>query len=115
VPYFLKLTKPLSDLFAPRPVSGNHSFNCDGFLIALHCSLSIARFYEPAGIIVNEEKNFESRIANCEFRNFLTNSKFKIRNSQFGVMMWRASPLRAGASKLALPHESPKMLETVDD
>ncbi len=35
-------------------MSGHHSFNCDGFLIALHCSLSIRRFYERAGNIVNE-------------------------------------------------------------
>jgi hypothetical protein len=27
-------------------VSGNHSINCDGFLITLHCSLSMRRFYE---------------------------------------------------------------------
>ena len=53
-PNFLKLTEPFSNLFASRPVSGNHSFDCDGFLIALHCSLSMARFYEPAGNIVNE-------------------------------------------------------------
>ena len=53
-PNFLKLAEPFSNLLAPRPVSGNHSFNCDGFLIALHCSLSMRRFYEPAGNIVNE-------------------------------------------------------------
>jgi len=35
-------------------VSGDYAFNCDGFLIALHCSLSIQRFYEPAGNIVND-------------------------------------------------------------
>ncbi len=48
-PNFLKLTKPLANLFASRSVSGHHSFNCDGFLVALHCSLSMWRFYEPAG------------------------------------------------------------------
>lgn len=53
-PNLLKLTEPLSYLFTPRPVSGNHSFNCDGFLIALHCSLSTRRFYERVGNIVNE-------------------------------------------------------------
>ena len=50
----MKLTEPLSNLFASCSVSGNYSFNCDGFLIALHCSLSIRRFYEPAGNIVND-------------------------------------------------------------
>jgi hypothetical protein len=35
-------------------VSGHHSFNCDGFLIALHGSLSTPRFYERVGNIVNE-------------------------------------------------------------
>jgi len=35
-------------------VSGQHSFNCDGFLVALHCSLSTPRFYERAGNIVND-------------------------------------------------------------
>ena len=53
-PNFIKLTEPLSNLFASRSVSGHHSFNCDGFLIALHCSLSIRRFYERAGNIVND-------------------------------------------------------------
>src|SRR5690348_12648007 len=53
-PNFLKLTEPFSNLFASRPVSGNHSFDCDGFLIALHCSLSMGRFYERAGNIVND-------------------------------------------------------------
>ena len=53
-PNVVKLTEPLPNLLAPRSVSGHHSFNCDGFLIALHCSLSIRRFYERAGNIVNE-------------------------------------------------------------
>jgi len=35
-------------------VSGDYAFNCDGFSIALHCSLSIQRFYERAGNIVND-------------------------------------------------------------
>ncbi len=53
-PNFFKLTESFTNLFASCSVSGNHSFNCDGFLIALHCSLSIRRFYERAGNIVNE-------------------------------------------------------------
>jgi hypothetical protein len=53
-PNFLKLTEPLPNFFASRSVSGHHSFNCNGFLIALHCSLSTPRFYEPAGNIVNK-------------------------------------------------------------
>ena len=35
-------------------MSGDYAFNCDGFSIALHCSLSIQRFYERAGNIVND-------------------------------------------------------------
>ena len=46
--------EPLPDLPATRSVSGHHSFNCNGFLVALHCSLSIPRFYECAGNIVND-------------------------------------------------------------
>ncbi len=53
-PNLFKITQPLPNLFASCSVGGHHSFNCDGFLIALHGSLSTARFYEPAGIIVNE-------------------------------------------------------------
>jgi hypothetical protein len=53
-PNFLELTEPLPNFLTPRFVSGHHSFNCDGFLIALHGSLSTPRFYEPAGIIVND-------------------------------------------------------------
>ena len=53
-PNFFKLTEPFSNLSTSCSVSGNHSFNCDGFLIALHCSLSTARFYERAGNIVND-------------------------------------------------------------
>ena len=47
-PNLLKLPEPLPNLFASRSVSGHHSFNCNGFWIALHSSLSIPRFYEPA-------------------------------------------------------------------
>ena len=39
-------------------MSGDYAFNCDGFLVALHCSLSIQRFYEPAGNIVNDMTKF---------------------------------------------------------
>ena len=53
-PNFFKLTEPLPNFFTSCSVSGHHSFNCDGFLITLHCSLSIARFYERAGNIVND-------------------------------------------------------------
>src|SRR5688500_2364393 len=53
-PNFFKLTEPLPNFFTSCSVSGHHSFNCDGFLITLHCSLSTARFYERAGNIVND-------------------------------------------------------------
>jgi hypothetical protein len=53
-PNRLKLTKPFPNLLAACSVSGHHSFNCDGFLIALHCSLSILGFYERAGKLVND-------------------------------------------------------------
>ena len=53
-PNFFKLTEPLSNLFASCSVSGYDSFNCNGFLITLHCSLSIPRFYERVRSIVND-------------------------------------------------------------
>src|SRR5687768_4489342 len=54
-PNFFKLTEPLSNLFASCSVSGYDSFNCNGFLITLHCSLSISRFYERVRSVVNEK------------------------------------------------------------
>src|SRR5262249_2859940 len=53
-PNLFKLTEPFANLLASRPVSSNHSFNCDGFLIALHGSLSMTRFYERLRKLVNE-------------------------------------------------------------
>ena len=54
-PNFFKLTEPLSNLFASCSVSGYDSFNCNGFLITLHCSLSTPRFYERVRSIVNDK------------------------------------------------------------
>ena len=54
-PNFFKLTEPLANLFASCSVSGYHSFNCNGFLITLHCSLSTPRFYERVRSIVNDK------------------------------------------------------------
>src|SRR6185369_7225643 len=53
-PNLVKLTKPFPNLPAACSVSGHNSFNFDGFLIALHCSLSILGFYERAGKLVND-------------------------------------------------------------
>src|SRR6185295_483545 len=55
-PNFFKLTEPLSNLFASCSVSGYDSFNCNGFLITLHCSLSIPRFYERVRSVVNDKQ-----------------------------------------------------------
>src|SRR5688500_4747880 len=54
-PNVFKLTEPLSNLFASCSVSGYDSFNCNGFLITLHCSLSIPRFYERVRSVVNDK------------------------------------------------------------
>src|ERR1041384_824345 len=54
-PNFFKLTEPLLNLFASCSVSGYDSFNCNGFLITLHCSLSIPRFYECVRSVVNDK------------------------------------------------------------
>ena len=53
-PNLIKLTESLSNLPASGSVSGHHSFNCNGFWIALHGSLSILGFYERVGKLVND-------------------------------------------------------------
>src|SRR5262245_2156371 len=45
-PNVVKLTEPFSYLFPSSSMSRNYSFDCDGFLFALHFSLSITGFYE---------------------------------------------------------------------
>ena len=68
-PNFFKLTEPLSNLFASCSMSGYDSFNCNGFLITLHCSLSIPRFYERARSVVNDKAiriyQYKSVAASC--------------------------------------------------
>jgi len=53
-PNFIELTEPIFYFLSSGSMSCNYPFDCYRFLITLHFSLSIARFYERVRNIVNE-------------------------------------------------------------